>query len=277
MPVAQLLCEGGNNSPDVRVLSKLLSGICEVKPLGGKYGMGAKVLARRDALGQNSVYGILDGDFVADWIAPSNHPKEWKTCDETLPFGWRWERKEIENYLIDPIVVEKALGETMPDIHQYRAGLELAKESITIYQAARTALSAHRIRLKPLPSAFGPERGREKHPFPDTLDKVSCTQGIQTIIEQHQESQLVSLEEVNNSFEILLPECANGGIRNQHYLHAFAGKDLFWSMNQWFIDNGFNGAWVFREKVLSGIQKTTEDISTWLPEWGKLRETISSI
>lgn len=61
MPVAQLLCEGGNNSPDVRLLSKLLSGICEIKPLGGKYGMGAKIIARREAFGQNSVYGILDG------------------------------------------------------------------------------------------------------------------------------------------------------------------------------------------------------------------------
>ncbi|MBF0235902.1 MAG: hypothetical protein HQK65_23145 [Desulfamplus sp.] len=277
MPVAQLLCEGGNNSPDVRVLSKLLSGICEIKPLGGKYGMGAKIIARREAFGQNSVYGILDGDFLKDWVIPSDHPKEWKRNDGAIHFGWRWERKEIENYLIDPIVVERALGENLPDIHQYRTELELAKENISIYQAARTALSANRIRFRDVPSAFGPKRGKEKHPFPDVLDKDGCAAGIREIIDQHQENQLVPLEDVTSSFEALLLECVNGGIRNQHYLHAFAGKDLFWSMNQWFIDNGFKGAWVFREKVLSGIQKTTDDISTWLPEWDELRDAINSI
>ena len=32
MPVSLLLCEGGPGSPDVRVLSKVLAGLCEVRP-----------------------------------------------------------------------------------------------------------------------------------------------------------------------------------------------------------------------------------------------------
>jgi hypothetical protein len=82
MPVSQLLCEGGNNSPDVRVLTKLLAGLCEVKPLGGKYGMGAKIIARCELLGENSVFGLLDGDFIKDWNTPRGEPVEWKSAEE---------------------------------------------------------------------------------------------------------------------------------------------------------------------------------------------------
>ena len=100
-----LLCEGGVNSPDVRVLSKLLGGRCQLRPHGPRYGMGASIIARRDSIGRNEVFGILDGDFVESWQAPIDRPVEWRSSDGTV-FGWRWERKEIENYLIDPTVVE---------------------------------------------------------------------------------------------------------------------------------------------------------------------------
>lgn len=60
-------------------------------------------------------------------------------------------------------------------------------------------------------------------------------------------------------------------------LLAFAGKDLLWAMNNWCLDNGFIGAWAFREKILTGIQRTTDEIETWLQEWGNLKEIISRI
>jgi hypothetical protein len=49
-----------------------------------------------------------------------------------------------------------------------------------------------------------------------------------------------------------------------------------WAMNDWLAANGFIGALAFREKIVSGIQQSTEDISTWLPEWGKLRTVIAN-
>ncbi len=161
MPVSQLLCEGENNSPDVRVLSKLLSGLCEIKPNGGKYGMGVKIIARREVLGKTSVFGILDGDFLKDWQEPENRPAEWKSGN-LEHFGWRWERKEIENYLIDPVVVEKALKNENIDMTGYRTALEDARDRISDYQAAGTALSANRIDFRPLPSSFGKERGKRE-------------------------------------------------------------------------------------------------------------------
>jgi hypothetical protein len=49
-----------------------------------------------------------------------------------------------------------------------------------------------------------------------------------------------------------------------------------WAMNDWLAANGFIGALAFREKIVSGIQRSTEDISTWLPEWGILRTLIAN-
>lgn len=114
MPVSVLLCEGGPNSPDLRVLSKLLIGLCQIRDSGGKYGMGDRIITWREARAKGNSLdiccGILDGDFISDWEIPKNEPRRWESIDKKIHFGWRWERKEIENYLIDPVVVEKSLG-----------------------------------------------------------------------------------------------------------------------------------------------------------------------
>ena len=76
--------------------------------------MGSRIIARREVIGQDSVLGILDGDFIDKWTLPVDRPVDWKSEDDIVFFGWRWERKEIENYLIDPAVVEFSLGQTLP-------------------------------------------------------------------------------------------------------------------------------------------------------------------
>ncbi len=276
MPVSQLLCEGASNSPDVRVLLKLLSGRCgEIKPMSGKYGMGVRIIARRENLGENNVYGILDGDFKSEWRLPENIVAEWE--NDGIHFGWRWERKEIENYLIDPVVVERALGDMAPNMETYKTELESARDRIAIYQAARTALSANRSRFYPLPSSFGSERGRENHPFPDAFDEDSCRNSMFQTLAAYQQIQCISREQLAVSFDAYLMECRQSGCRYQHYLHAFAGKDLFWAMDSWLRANNFIGANAFREKILCGISKTAEDIAPWLQEWENLRDTISRI
>lgn len=276
MPVSQLLCEGSNNSPDVRLLGKLLAGVCEVKSQGDKYSMGTKINARREIFGQ-TVYGILDGDFVNQWKHPENQPIEWTSGDRRTHFGWRWERKEIENYLIDPIVVKHALKENAPDMMQYEKALEKARDQISIYQAARIALSANRPRLKNLSSYFGRNRGKEKYPFPENLNNESCQTGIKKNVIEHHTTQIIEEAKVLESFEVYKAECEPNGDRYQYYLQAYAGKDLYWAMDNWFKENGFIGAMAFREKTLTGIQRSIDDIAQWLPEWNALRERINAI
>ncbi|MBF0551184.1 MAG: hypothetical protein HQK60_11680 [Deltaproteobacteria bacterium] len=276
MPVTLLLCEGGNNSPDVRVLNKLLSGLCEVRPMGGKYGMGERIKARREAFKRDVVFGLLDGDFLDQWVVPQNKPGPWVSSDG-IQLGWRWERKEIENYLIDPQVVSRALGHGAPPTARYGQALRQASDKIAIYQAARTALSVCRRRFRPLPSAFGPARGREEHPFPDDLTEIGCRQGIRQAVETHQDTQTVTVQDVLACFNNYLPDFLVNGVRSQHYLHAFAGKDILWAMDEHLRQYEFAGAMAFREKILQGIRQTSEDIADWHPEWRALREQISRI
>ncbi|MCD6305953.1 MAG: hypothetical protein J7M32_06650 [Deltaproteobacteria bacterium] len=279
MPVSLLLCEGGNNSPDARLLGKLLAGLCEIRPMGGKYGMGERIKARREVIGENAVFGLLDGDFQENWEQPQNRPRDWiiRGNENEILLGWRWERKEIENYLIDPVVVQRSLGKQAPGEGEYQQALESARDEIAVYQAARVALSACRPRFRDLPSSFGKPRGKEKHTFPDELHEEACRAGLETVVAGHQDSQLVTVEQVNEKFEELLPEFQPNGERFQHFLSAFAGKDLLWAMNGWCAGNGFNGAWSFREKILIGISRTDTNVWEWLPEWRALREAVSGL
>jgi hypothetical protein len=97
------------------------------------------------------------------------------------------------------------------------------------------------------------------------------------VVQQYQEKQTVSHEQVKDAFEDLLPEFQNPGSRYTHYLTAFSGRDLLWAMDESMQAIGFEGAMTFREKVLKGIAQTAEDIADWLPEWRRLRELIDQV
>lgn len=275
MPVSLLLCEGEANSADMRVLTKLLAGRCAVRPSGGKYGMGDRIKARREAIGQETVYGLLDGDFVPDFQVPTAQPRQWIGSDETH-LGWRWERKEIENYLIDPAVVQRALHPSSPPLHDYVTALEAGRNTIVAYQAARIALTVRRPRFSPLPNCFGPERGRLRHPFPDLMDETSCISGMHEVVRRYQANLLVSEASVEAEYRGRLPECQPNGTRFQSYLHAFAGKDLLLTMTPALVRFGFASPAVFLEKILVAIEQTTEDLADWDDEWRALQDSIAA-
>lgn len=275
MPVNVLFCEGGPGSPDVRVLNKLLSGRCgQIRPEGGKYGMGNCIRAHREALGQSLVLGLLDGDFWSAPDGPKGEPQVWMASDNTR-LGWRWERKEIENYLIDPAIVAKALGDRAPEPAKYQQALEAARGKIALYQAARTALSAERPRFKPLSSSFGTERGKSKYRFPDDLTETGCRAGIQASVANHLATQLVDRDAVVERFDALRPEFQPGGRRYEHFLCYFAGKDLVLAAEDDLKALGFQGGNAFLAKVIQEIVRSTDDIGAWLPEWAALQVAVT--
>jgi len=281
MPVNLLLCEGGENSPDVRVLTKLLAGRCQVLPMGGKYGMGSRIIARREALGRNTVFGLLDGDFVEDWPQLMDRPRAWRSSDGQIDFGWRWERKEIENYLLDPAVAVPALGllndTAMPAGNVYQASLEEARDQLGRYQAVRTALATSRVRFVDLPSSFGRKRGSQRYLFPDSLDEQSCREGLRATVTAHAKSQSVKCDAVEQKFAALLPEFLEGGARHASFLCAFSGKDLLLTVDAKLQEFGFPSARVFLEKVLIGMERATDDIGDWIPEWRELQRLADAV
>lgn len=272
MPVSMLICEGAPSSPDVRVLSKVLAGLCEVRPLGGKYGMGDRVLSRRETLGQTAVFGLLDGDY-SKWQAPQDNPVPWLIQNDTVHLGWRWQRKEIENYLIDPVLVKRALG-VMPD--DYEAALSAAAERIATYQAARIALTLNRPRFTPLPNSFGKAHGRHRHPMPENFTRENCLSEVQQLVKDWNTGRTINEEGIEAAFTTAEEECSPEGVRRRNFLVSFAGKDLLCSMNDHLKEKGFNSSAVFIERVLTKLEESTE-VWEWLPEWKTLRKIVADM
>jgi hypothetical protein len=277
MPVTLLLCEGVQGSPDVRVLRALLAGLpTQVDPVGSKYGMDTRIIVTRRISTTATVMGLRDADFDGEWNSPRNVPAIWsKSIDgQPVQLGWRWARKEIENYLIDPTVVSKALGSKAPPPDKYSEILEQAATELSDYTAARVALSLSRITLKQFPNRWGKPRGGDSYPFPDELSSSSCRKNIKRIVRKQIQGSIPEPDEVVTKFRYLRAAHRPGGIRRQHFLHTYAGKDMLIQMNDRLRLLGFNNFGEFRERILLGIRDTTDDIAEWVPEWAALRDQV---
>lgn len=284
MPVNILYCEGAERSPDVRLLSKLLSGYCEVRPHGGKHGMKNWVLSVREARKNPNIYALLDRDFTNDWSDPSDEPHVWVENDhdnKKIHLGWRWDRKEIENYLVDPVVVEQALGiqNISIDIEKYTEALGKARDELAIYQAARITLSSCRRKFKHLPSGLGKNRGKHKYQYPEDFSEKYCRKELKNRIGDFNKSRAVDWSDAEKLFEKFLAECQTGGCRYENYLYSFAGKDILWYLD----DNYFKYAGIekinrmdkFSEKITKGVDAANNP-TEWLMEWQNLRDLIVS-
>ncbi len=232
MSINILYCEGGNKSPDIRVLTNILSGVCTVNPARSKYGLDQNILFIRRAkiLAGITIAALRDRDFDDDDSLPISVPRSWlkNDNDQLIQIGWLWERKEIENYLIDPEVVQLALGSKAPPIDDYRAEIEKSAKTIVDYTAARIALSLPTQSSLLLKNNWGNTGINKKHLFPDYLRESDCRDAIKNIINQYQQSKIIQENDILDRFDQLLLTCRVGGSRFQNFLTFFSGKDLLY-------------------------------------------------
>lgn len=311
MPVDTLLVEGvtptGNKLAqglDLRLLNKLLAGVCTVRPRGSKFYMAMHVQAAREA-GRARTYALLDGDFTYPWSGPRAEPVPWHDAQGAVLLGWRWSRKEVENYLLDPEVVRRALEFDEPTRQRYELGLMQALSAIGTYQAARMALASVRPRPNTLANGWGRARGGGKIPFPEPEDRsdAACRRHLEELMSgldglrlppdaqaeyerecraratepemRHTRDSLLTL--AIERFEALVPACQPGGACAQDGLSCFAGKDLAWAMEEALHSLGYSSPTLLLEKVMVAIEDSREDVWTWLPEWSALRVLAQSV
>lgn len=266
MTVHVLFCEGHQGKYDVRLLQVLLVGTgCTPIPAGLRVNLSTGVLITRSIrrTGGQGIFALRDRDFDADHSVPLEQLRPWATQDQgvSIDLGWMWERKEIENYLLDPIVVERALPAGRINIRAYKRALEQAADCLGFYTAARTALALSR-RPEGLKNSFSPYQTAGQ-----------CSQKIHEILEQYH-AHISSEVEVMEKFTSLQPECLMGGVRRSYFTTFFSGKDLLAELNPFLQRAGFDNQDQFVEEILEGIKNATEDIWGWLPEWTNLREQI---
>lgn len=272
MPVNVLYCEGNSGSVDIQVIRQLLPKDCLVRPIGGRRSFLPSIVGDR-AINPN-LAGLLDGDFDCNDFTVSNSPRQ-RFERNNVQIGWAWERKEIENYLLDPEVVRRALGGKAPPMDEYQSVLKEAAEAISTYTAARTALSCYGFK-----NFWGEQVANTSYSFPRRLGKDACEQNIRTIVQQYGENRIVKPENVLEKFRGLLPSFRPDGFRFKNFLVFFAGKDLLYSMKDKLREFGFESSNpqesstnVFLERIIKGVERA-EQVWAWLPEWQMLRELI---
>jgi hypothetical protein len=113
--------------------------------------------------------------------------------------------------------------------------------------------------------------------FPDSLDEQSCREGLRATVTAHPESQSIKCDAVEQKFAALLPEFLEGGARHASFLCAFSGKDLLLTVDAKLQEFGFPSARVFLEKVLIGMERATDDIGDWIPEWRELQRLADAV
>ncbi|HLO84216.1 MAG TPA: DUF4435 domain-containing protein [Nostocaceae cyanobacterium] len=277
MPISFLYCEGNGKSYDIILLSKiLLNTKCKIIPLGGRNFI-EKIIADRTV--NPNLAGIVDRDFDDYNFTPTNTPIPYNY--QGIQVGWKWERKEIENYLIDPLVVQRTIRNRIPSMEAYREALEKAARQIAVYAAARTALASFKFKNcwgDKIENVFS-----SNHFFPRSLNREACEQNIREIVNQNKGDRIVTAENVLNRFEELIP-LFKDGVYFENYLTFFAGKDLLCAMKDDLKKFGFQPTArglnspipVFLERIITRITPA-EDVWTWLPEWQALRDEFMNI
>jgi hypothetical protein len=270
VPVSELLCEGADGSPDIRLLRVILKDLrLEVRPSGGKDGLPNLVrgLRRWNA----SVCGIVDSDFPRDpsgWQAHPPGPRVWTPRGpdgNAVMLGWQWRRKEIENYFIDPEVLSRAFRWDEGKKRDYAGRLEGLFDALGPATAARIALTA-----------CAPRKARveTKVPLDATEDELKVE--LQNTALAYNQGATLDPDKLIETFELCVPECRAGGRFRLYALEVFAGKNIAARIQN---TAGFPvelKSWErLTERVIDALEGDAAP-HTWLPEWEALQTAVEA-
>lgn len=271
MPVALLLCEGEAQSFDVRLLLSILrNAVGEIRPSGGKDGFPNLVRSHRRTTDRTC--GICDGDFPRKppgW-ALATTAQEWSYTFEnkTVRIGWRWRRKEIENYLLDPDVLQRTYGWSTAKRGEYERHLDRALDQLGEATAARTALTACAPTKNRLSTRID---GRQDAP---ALEKVLRTRAV-----EYNKGATLNETTLVTSFHDLIPMCTTGGHFRRAGLSFFAGKDIAAQLTCQpgiqKLERSLKNIDDIGDEVITALSRAPAP-HTWLPEWQSLRDAVEA-
>jgi hypothetical protein len=272
MPVSRLLMEG---KLDLEVFAPLLAAnpIVDSRPTSkGSLAPRARDL-RRDT-GQTACY-VRDRDF--DHLPPADLSQpEIDTTDGVDVLGWRWCRHQIENYLIDPGVINAAFGW---DRATYEAELVNAARQIKHYEAARFTIGQARKVLPPareFPTS-PPECIGHDFRIPSDLSEASTTNWVHTQAATFLSSVQIALDPAALNTALTthsdgFTEAFLGDVTS--VLVWFSGKDLLTAMLPWLQATHRLHPSQIRNRVRDWIAANCDQTLVLLPEWDSFRNLL---
>lgn len=271
MSVAILFVEG---SLEMAIFTHLLRGNPALRRGGSKYTLKARAGTERAENGIAAAY-LRDRDFDFDPPEDLSSPTIDASSAE-LPWGWRWCRHELENYLLEPTLVSEAMGWQRSDFEN-----ALCESALKIrdYQAARWAIGtarrslppAYELRTKP------DELDKRELGLPACLDKKVVRDWATQSIEEHRQRFVSATESgrVESSFESFLTRFDGEFVQSlEQILLWFSGKDLLVGMSDWLVTQKLPNAGLLRADVRDWIIAHPERALELLPEWKQLVDAL---
>lgn len=267
MPVAVLFVEG---ELDVLVLAPLMPTGVTIEDAGGKGAIRAKTADRRKTAA--AAY-LRDRDFDFDPPTERMVPTIDKEAQGDV-HGWRWCRHEMESYLLEPALVERATGLNSAD---FSARLVAAGSQIAGYTAARWAVGTARRELPPFRElATRPELSNEYKLPVDCSEATSLTWAL-THVAEFRAAAVKPLEAsaVEATVAGHLPTL-KGLATSEDVLHWHSGKDLLAALASGLPSKLRDNPKLFVRQVQDWVRSHPVEALDLFPEWAALMQRLTA-
>ncbi len=271
MPLARLYVEG---DLDAAIYNRIFDGVTVLQGSGKRT---IKPQAERDRdpkhAGINAGY-LRDRDF--DFIPPES--AEMPTIDaesKGTPYGWRLNRHELENYLIDPLVLNSALG---IDRNYWEEQLVQAAIAIKNYQVARSTIGYVRSQLPPYYKLETTPKKVNELRLPDDLSEESCFQWCHESVGAFREKIEPVLMVSTIDSELAQRKQSYSDERLSHAPYALtwcSGKDLLAALDQSTMDSvKCSSAGELIKRLLEWVIKNPQTFLLHFPELQQIRTQL---
>lgn len=269
MPIAKLFIEG---NLEAEALNPILQGNPVLQRGGSKNSL--KPRARTERRENKVAAGYLrDRDFDFDPPVDISKPTV-DGEDNGIPFGWRWCRHEIENYLIDPVIVSEAMTWPISDVEE---ALCQAARKIRSYEAARWAVGIVRRALPPHYELRTRPDGLNDIGLPLALDAATVNEWASNSIEKHRSLITATTDPpaIQASLDGLAAHFDDAFVADvAKILLWFSGKDILAGMADWLATKSVANPGAFRASLRDWVIANPGRALELLPEWKSLTEIL---
>jgi len=275
VPVSVLLVEG---KLDAEVLSPVLGTLpvrVTLEPVGSKSSLKPRARDRRQfPVGVPTCY-VRDRDFDFDPPVDRSQPTVDSRHDVGGVLGWRWSRHEMENYLLEPRLVEAATGWSVAD---FTHGLLATARSLQHYTAARWAVGIARRSLPPfndLPTR--PAELTNEIKIPADCSQAACfTWALQHVAAfRRQVEATLEVAAVQSSLAERAQRLA-GLMTSEEVLLWHSGKDLLAALAPLIATRPEANPKAFLSRLRRWVQGSPQEAVVLFPEWQALLTALAA-
>lgn len=275
MPVSVLLVEG---KLDAEVLSPVLGTLpvrVTLEPVGTKGSLRPRARDRRQGLAGVATCYVRDRDFDFDPPVDMSQPTVDSRYDAGGVLGWRWSRHEMENYLLEPRLVEAATGWGAAD---FARELLAAAKNLQHYTAARWAVGIARRSLPPfndLPTR--PAELTNEIKVPADCSQTACfTWALQHVAAfRHQVDATLEATAVQASLAERAQRLA-GLMTTDEVLIWHSGKDLLAALGPLIATRAEANPKAFLSRLRRWVQGSPQEAVGLFPEWQALLAALAA-